>query len=335
MGEKEQELKDSFEERYGQDVKQMEALKERSVYCIHTKHDLYILKCFKDASALHWQEKCLQQLAEKGAKGIVPFLPNLLGSCDNSFSNGSYAVMPFIPGRALQAGNVTEMMHGFRLLASFHQYGRGIYGKPQMIPYRSSILEKWSKRVQLFKETLDQTEESFAEQSISAIIRRLGTEAVSWAEAALENIPEAYLLYLEEQAQWERQIAHLDVVPHNFLVLESKFYYLIDYDLVDYAPPFLDVVQFLNRVLSYHDWSYDLVLRTLAEYRSCYPHQTVQENILYAMLIYPQDIFREWLGVFQRQTGYHPENAWRYLKRMEHDWEKRKRFVQQCLAVLK
>ena len=68
MGEKEQELKDSFKERYGQDVKQMEALKERSVYCIHTKHDLYILKCFKDASALHWQEKCLQQLAEGGQR---------------------------------------------------------------------------------------------------------------------------------------------------------------------------------------------------------------------------------------------------------------------------
>jgi Ser/Thr protein kinase RdoA (MazF antagonist) len=331
-------LRLSFEELYSTKVKEMHQLKRNHVFLFETTEEAYVVKVYHEEAAIRWQNRFLQQMMEKQVSGIVPFLKNTLQKRINVIDSPSlyYAVMPFIPGEPINPKHFNQIRDGFKLLSYVHHHGSGIYGKQQVIPFRSRLYEKWEDRLELFEHSMKSLDRlNKAQDGLYSIVNTYAEEVIEWAKWSLSNFPHAYMLYLEEQAQWERQVAHLDVAPHNFLVLDDLYYYLIDYDLVNYAPPLLDVVQFLNRVLYHFDWSVELMFELLEEYMRINPLPQMQLKILPLLLVYPNDFFREWLGVWKNQAGYHPTKVYEYFYQLDKTWSKRRKFVHHCMAMVK
>lgn len=331
-------LKDSFEHQYGGKVGQINHLKRNNVLLLETDRGPFVLKIYGEEASIRWQDKFLGQMVEKNAKGIVPYLKNSNFQCSTHVPNTSifYGVMPYIPGVAIDPQQYKQVKDGLKLLSHFHKYGLGIYGKHQIIPFQSNLYKKWKERLELFEHSIKVLKEGDTRKDgLYNIVGPFAEEAIEWAHYSLNLFPHAYMLYLEEQAQWERQIAHLDVAPHNFLVIDNSHYYLIDYDLVDYAPPLIDIVQFINRTLYHYDWSLELAYQLLEEYRVIYPLPLMQIKIFPILLMYPNDLFREWLGVWKHKEGYHPAKVYHYFEEMEKTWNQRRVFVQDCLAVIK
>lgn len=331
-------LKESFEQQYGAQVRQVNHLKRNHVLLLETEQGPYVLKIYREENSIRWQEKLINQMQERNVKGIVPFLKNLNNKCANQVPNTSmtYGVMPYIPGVAINPQQYKQVKDGIKLLSHFHKGGLGIYGKHQIIPFKSNLYIKWKERLEMFEHSIKVLQKrDIRQDGLYKLVGSYAGEAIEWAQCALNLMPQSYMLYLEEQAQWERQIAHLDVAPHNFLMIDNNHYYLIDYDLVDYSPPLLDVVQFINRILYHYGWSLELVYELIEEYRATYPLPLMQLKILPILLIYPNDLFREWLGVWKNNEGYHPTKVYQYFIEMEKTWNKRRRFVQDCLAVIK
>lgn len=331
-------LKESFKQQYGSKVEQINHLKRNHVLLLDTDQGPYVLKIYREETSIRWQEKFIEQMQEKKAKGIVPFLKNLNNNCANLVPNTSmvYGVMPYIPGVAINPHHYNQVKNGIKLLSHFHKYGVGIYGKHQMIPFQSNLYKKWKERLEMFEHSIKLLQQGDIRQDgLYKLVGPYANEAIEWARCSLNLMPQAYMLYLEEQAQWERQIAHLDVAPHNFLILNDNHYYLIDYDLVDYSPPLLDVVQFINRILYHYEWSLEVAYQLIEEYKATYPLSLMQQKIFPILLIYPNDLFREWLGVWKNKEGYHPAKVYQYFEEMEKTWNNRRRFVQDCLTVIK
>lgn len=332
-----EELQHSFEQAYNEQVKELNILKRNNVYLIETMTDKYVLKCFTHYSIISWQDKFLNQMVQKGTKGIVPFIKNKNQMSINCLHEDTiyYGVMPFIPGEAIDFNKNHHVTDCMKLLGQFHAFGSAIYGKQQMIPFRSHIFERWNDRLHLFQRSLNQINDQEQEvEGLIPFVKAYGKNAMEWATWTMNHFPQAYMLYLEEQTQWERQIAHLDVAPHNFLTLDNNQYYILDYDLVDYSPPLMDIVQYINRVLPYHQWSFELVWELIHVYEYHYPLQRMQKKILPILLVYPNDFFREWIGLWKRHHGYHPNKVYDYFHQLEKEWNNRRRFVQQCMSML-
>ncbi|MDQ0339510.1 Ser/Thr protein kinase RdoA (MazF antagonist) [Caldalkalibacillus uzonensis] len=332
-------FKQSFFEGYGKTIKKLDVIRPHRVYVALTDSDCFVVKFLKDADTLNWQGKCIQQLLGKETKGVVPFLYNKYHSVVNTFDGQVYGVMPYIPGKTINLNQSSHIENSLKLLAHVHRQGGGIFGQQPAVPFHSKTYVKWRDRFLQFKRSVRdaayQDEPYGGVKSLAHLINCLADEALDWAERVLDAFPQAYMLYLEEQAQWERQIAHQDMAPHNFLVIDDQFFYMIDYDRMSYAPPFLDLIHFISMVLPYVRWEYAALGHLLGHYEQYFPLEQEQKRYLPLLLIFPQDVFREWLGVWRREPGYHPGQVLHYFKELEHNWDRRRTFVQHCLAVLK
>ncbi|EGL81618.1 aminoglycoside phosphotransferase [Caldalkalibacillus thermarum TA2.A1] len=328
-------FKQSFYEGYGKRIKTLDVIRPHHVYAAVTDADCFVVKFFRDANLLGWQHRCIQQLLDKETRGVVPFLPNKHRSVINEFEGRMYGVMPFIPGKSIDLNHSSHVQNSLRLLAYFHRQGGGIFGRQPAVPVQSKLYADWHERYVQFKHAFRDLPRGKNQDGLLQVVSRMAGETLEWAERTLDAFPQAYMLYLEEEAQWERQIAHLDIAPHNFLVIDDRYFYVIDYDRVAYAPPLVDVVQFFNMVLPSARWEYDAVKQLLSHYEHVFPVPKEQKRLVFLLLVFPHDVFRKWLGVWRREANFHPQQVYRYFQELEQNWDRRRTFVQRCLAMVK
>ena len=338
MGCLDEELKKSVYDMYGYSVKHMEKVRDH-LFLLFTADDCFVLKLFSHAEQLNWQVKCVNQLLEQGARGIVPFVYNRFHSGINEYNGQAFGLMPFIPGQPIDLTRGDHRRASLALLAQFHLKGKGIYGKKPSLTHQSVLFQKWQNQLDQFKQSLPsdlQREELRRDRRVISVQwLQYAKEAILWAESVLAHFPHAFLHYLEEQAQWERQLAHLDIEASNLLVMEDKFFYLVDYDHLDYAPPYVDLIQYLQLVLPFVQWKDEAIEELLAVYETFRPLSKEEKAYLPLLLAYPQDVFRKWLALDRGKLDEDPQWEERFLQEVRKQWEERRRFVQRFLPVLK
>lgn len=330
-----EDLKKSIRDLYGYSVRQIEKIRPH-LYLIFTTDDCFVLKLFSHREHLNWQIKCVDQLLEQGTQGIVPFVYNRYQTGINEYNGQAYGLMPFIPGEPVDLTREEHRRESLSLLAHFHLKGRGIYGKKPSLSSQSVLFQKWHEELERFKRSLPEGRQGNGwSPPLAEWVGQFAHEVIFWAEGVLAHFPRSYLHYLEEQAQWERQIAHLDIESHNLLVMEDKFFYLVDYDQLDYAPPFLDLIQYMQLVLPLLHWELGALEELVAVYEAYRPLSKEEKNYLPLLVAYPQDVIRTWLHLTQAQSGYHPRWIGHFVQKLAEQWEERRRFVQHVLPMLK
>lgn len=92
--------------------------------------------------------------------------------------------------------------------------------------------------------------------------------------------------------------------------------WLIDFETAAYDWQLGDLWQFLSRVLPEQNWNPSIWSEVLSAYGRIRPISSLERAVLRDMLGFPNEFFRETLGVIKGKRGYQPNVVIPYLKRL-------------------
>ncbi len=111
-------------------------------------------------------------------------------------------------------------------------------------------------------------------------------------------------------------MAHRDLASHNILIDESGKSWLIDFETAEYDAQIGDLWQLLSRSLSEQDWDPTVLRETVAAYEKNRPLVPAERMILSVLLGFPNEFFREVLGLTLEKKGYTKEKTLPYLQKI-------------------
>lgn len=341
---KAEQLKELVARYYGLKVKKISVHKPHRLFFIEAEEQKFALKIFAQESRLQWQSSCLEQLAQRQTTGIVPFYTNVQGSPINKIEGEThvFGVLPFIPGKALHPTHYSHLRHCSSLLGHFHSKAQYFQARNKKLDRsninRSEWLERLQQRLLMFSaslQTLKKQGGNKQEGGLLSFLSRFEDDVKEWAQWVVRYTPQAQLSQLEQEAQAKGQLVHLDVAAHNFMVTEENSYYILDYDLMQISPALMDVTQYIHRALLHYDWETDVVEELLLAYQQERQLSALERLLLPYLLVYPHDVFREWLGIWKNQVGYQVKGTIDLFQRLDQAWARRRKFVRACQAMVK
>lgn len=225
----------------------------------------------------------------------------------------TWTIAPYISGKRITYRSSEERKQVVSVLKKFHKRATGIKIKP--IIKKPMITERWYKRLLTFKKT----EYIFMENGFE----NLYMDIVQSTEIYLRQLSRFPWSLYEDKAIETGTWIHGDVASHNFI--KNRQVYLIDFDLLTCNPQIYDFIQLSQRFLPYINWDLECLLS----------YEMVSSldirKWLFGILI-PSDIIREWIYVISHKSK---QTINRYLKQLDINWNKRKRFSQQVVSMLK
>jgi hypothetical protein len=286
------------------------------IFKIDTTEGSYILKGYSSYSTLKLQETFTASLEREGFNQTYRFIQFTQEPI--VYLNQFYGCLPFIEPHPspFTFESEADRKQGIILLEAFHHVTARSTNRYQTILPRFDIIKKWTDRYQQFRENVIAVSNYVPNIMIHEWLR--------WAEWSLTGM-KAHLSTFEKEPS---VILHGDVAHHNFLRKRDGNVILIDFDLISIAPPNIDLLQYINRILPFIDWD----KKTLSHYRQFEPLLT-NPFYLYA-LVYPTDLFREWNRLF-RDTKHVSKRKLQLVK--HQSFEKihfRRQFNESMMALL-
>lgn len=300
-------------QKKGLTIRRLHAV-NKNVYICDTNHGLKVLKRFESKSRLLFQLEFSQQILKRSERVLYYFerFPN--GARYVKWKNFYWAMMPFILGNKVNFAQKTDQVDVFHALNEFHQQSFGIqmdfFSVRRLYPYYEQRFQNFSR---LMKYVPDLQTTMFE-------------EIKHWGAYALNKLSQARLEEMENGAIAKRMWLHGDVAHHNFLRVEKQRVVLIDFDLVSIGPKEYDQLQLSQRILCYNGWNFDELIRTVSAVQTL----ANQRWYLYG-LIFPNDIYREWVYFFHRKTRISIELL---LKYTINQYAARLSFIKEMLRVL-
>lgn len=157
--------------------------------------------------------------------------------------------------------------------------------------HRYQLVDKWQDRLDRFIDHRQECEKYLDNQSIDEII--------SFGKNALEILKKNY------RKNFNHTLLHGDVVHHNILRDANGLIRFIDFDLACTGPPGTELALWMHRVLPNIGYNLEFLLA----------EQEVLNNLdmaSKAMLLYPNEVLREWLHLFSLPA----ENQERLARRL-------------------
>ncbi len=144
-----------------------------------------------------------------------------------------------------------------------------------------TLISKWEDRLFRFQAIREACEIYLGKKTV--------TDIIFYAEKALRKIKKTY------QPSEKPTLLHGDVVHHNLLRDQDGLIRLIDFDLASIGPASTEIALWMHRVLPQIDYDLPFLLNE-------HPYlQTLDESTFY-LLLYPNEILREWLHFFSLST---------------------------------
>jgi hypothetical protein len=132
----------------------------------------------------------------------------------------------------------------------------------------------------------------------------------------LEKLPLREITY-EERAL--HCLNHRDLASHNWIIDSSGQPWLIDFETADYDCQLGDVWQIGTRILSENNWSDSWVERFFRSYEVYRPLSAVEKKMISTLFSFPNEFFRETIGLVEKKRGYSHRVTLPYLQRLvEH-----------------
>ncbi|MBP1914907.1 thiamine kinase-like enzyme [Lederbergia galactosidilyticus] len=287
--------KDFFEERDGMKRRLLLLLKENfdlpfirinpiknMVWKVSTQNQDWILKGFSSLETFKRQVSFTEQLKKSGFTQIYSFHPKPFVQ-----ENKVFGLIQFIEakkGRKVSYSHESDIRDVCFLLRKYHHATTNLSNVvKEQIPVFEQI-NKWKKRLIDYRYTLP----LYSQHPLRSHLNYFA-ELGEWALDKLQN----QAAFFKEEPNC---IIHGDVASHNFIRDKNGQLWLIDFDLIALAPPHIDYLQLSNRVLPHLGWD----VERLFSFQTLQPFKT-KEAFLTA-LVYPTDIFREWLHFTRSHT---------------------------------
>jgi Phosphotransferase enzyme family len=250
-----------------------------NVYIIYTNEGIFLLKGFSSKEKLELQKAFTTYLFENGFHETYKFREDLKSF---SYKGLTYSLIEYLSPRSRKFSykKETDRSEGLILLSKFHEAGKGFTSPIEKSLPKLRQKAKWEERIKVFEQFIPSVQTFVSDSIISSYIE--------WGRWSLDGLAK-YNGFLKKE---EITVLHGDVAHHNFLRKKNGALSIIDFDLISFGPPILDILQYANRILPYlHDfeevWNYPQI----EKYKT-------NPAFLYA-LAYPADIFREWNRIFR------------------------------------
>ncbi|WP_164491661.1 aminoglycoside phosphotransferase family protein [Staphylospora marina] len=291
-----------MERMLGTSVVAMEPFRKN--WLVKTGAGAYVAKR-ADVSHLRWWMNVDRELRMRGFHDMPPMT---LGS--------GWMITPYLrgrPGKYTEESTVSRMME---ILARFHLTGRGLV-TPPADGAAFLLHRRIHDRLVRFWKALGKAGSVGGE--LGAFLARTGPDFYRDGLAAWERLRKLPLNHLAKHDRYFHAVTHRDLASHNWIISEDGRIWLIDFETADYDAQVGDVWQIISRVLAENAGAESWLKLTVDSYERIRPLPSVERTILVELLAFPNEFFREAVGLVERKRGYKPEHSLPYLKKLaEH-----------------
>jgi CotS family spore coat protein len=236
-----------------------------------------------------------------------------------------WVLTPFIPGQTASYKNLSDARQAARQLAWFHRTGDGL--KTRSYHHGEYLLkERLDTRLREFYRMMMTLGDG--EQELAHLVKTYGPFFYQAGVAAMSRLN---ALGLRAWVEWDRhlhRLAHRDLASHNWLTDLQGRLWLIDFETADYDCQLGDVWQLLSRTLSEHHWVPEVYRTLLAEYEAVRPLSNKEKTLLVGLLSFPNEFFRETVGLTKEKRGYTLVKSLPYVRQVIRDREHWQRFLE-------
>ncbi|MBS4217023.1 phosphotransferase [Bacillus sp. FJAT-49711] len=275
---------------------------KQGVWLLISNNENWVLKEYLSTFKLSVQIDFAKELKNNGFMQTYLFFPHIF-----QLEGRIFGLMQYIESKnngAFHYDQDKNIQSALELITNFHQTTATFVDTfKEKLPYFQQR-SKWEKRLIDYYTYIN----IHRFNPVYSHLNRLAQYGV-WA---LEHMNEHVSYFVKKP----HCIIHGDVASHNF-IKSNGILYMIDFDLISIAPSHIDLLQFCNRILPLLDWdaerlfSFELL------------NNLKNERPFLAALVYPTDIFREWI-FYSTSNNKEQSKKWSYVQRLTfHKYKER------------
>jgi CotS family spore coat protein len=222
-----------------------------------------------------------------------------------------WQVTSWVQGRSARYGQMKDLTASANLLGRFHRLGRGMYA-PTLSPGRH-LVERVEERFYSFVRLVRTTPLS---SPVRKVLEPVEGELLQCGQQILDR------LVRDPWADWCRgeqrihSLVHRDLASHNWIFDEGGRGWLIDFDAAGYDSQVGDLWQLLSRAMWEQKWDASVLNRAVASYERERPLSPLERELLRILLPFPNEIYREALGLNRGDPDYALTRTLPYLNRL-------------------
>lgn len=289
----------------------------RKNWCIETDVGKWIAKRTRFPARLKWWLKVDQELRLRGFTAMPPIR-----------SDGSrWIITPFIEGKTGSYSRWQEVEKILKVLAHFHLVGQRLHTPPEkgaafLLYHR--LYDRLIRFYRLLKKA------PLLEKELGELLKNHGRDFYLDGLRAWQKLQWLPLQKINHDEWLMRNVTHRDLASHNWIIDEEGKPWLIDFETADYDSQLGDIWQISSRILSENNWSDEWCARVLHTYEYVRPLSAVEKKIICTLFSYPNEFFREAIGLAEKKRGYTMKHSLPYLKKLaknRESWQKQIKWI--------
>lgn len=290
----------------------------RKNYRLETGQGTWIAKKIEHVERMRWWLEVDRYMRTQGFRSMpIPLM------------GGQWLLTPFVPGTIASYANREHITATMVELGRFHRMGRCIavppFASKPFLLYRR-VYHRLSQFYRLLRRSTTMDGE------LGELLQTYGRPFYLDGFKAWQRLLRLPLRSWVDEAHASRQIAHRDLASHNWMIDAIGQPWLIDFETAEYDCQLGDVWQMVARMLAENQWERGMLGLALGAYLQERPLAPWEEKVLVLLLSFPNEFFREAIGLASRRRGYHMRYALPYLQRLASTRKKWKEQTRVWLA---
>ncbi|MBN2910135.1 hypothetical protein JQC72_11545 [Polycladomyces sp. WAk] len=287
----------------------------RRLWRVRTSRGDWVAKPVRHVPHLHWWLRVDREMRMRGFH-LMPQIRT---------DGKRWVLTPLIPGQPASYKKLSDARKAVRQLAWFHRLGDGL----QTRSYHQGeylLEERLDTRLREFYRTM--TTPGVTGHELACLLKTNGPYFFQAGVVAMSRLSALDLRGRVARDRRLHRLAHRDLASHNWVSDTKGQLWLIDFETADYDCQLGDVWQLLSRTLSEHRWESDVYRMLLAEYEAVRPLSARDKALLVALLSFPNEFFREAIGLAKEKRGYALDKSLPYLRQIVRDRDQWQRFLE-------
>jgi NAD+ synthase len=274
---------------------------KKNVFKVYSENKWWIVKCYSKNVRKLWS--LFTQIEDRELNiSFTPF-PNGQYWIEDTFGQ-KWCCMPFIEGRRLFFDQKEDRDAAIERLNHFHNQAVGVRINGQR-------KRSYSKKMEHRYDRFVKTKQLFIQHNLLLFFNKIDKQL----KTIMEFAKKLNWSKMEYKAERRKTVIHGDSASHNFIRSKDGNVYLLDFDLIHYAPYVYEWIQLAQRFM----YDGEMELDDLYQYDV---FKELEEDPFFLQgILFPGDLMREWLHFIRNQPSQ--QEIAQYLETFEEQWNKR------------
>lgn len=216
----------------------------------------------------------------------------------------------WIPGRSARYRHQGDLVNAAALLGRFHRFGRGLH-VPTSSP-GSTLIRRVKERFHAYIRFVHKRNSLQVQQ----VLQPVEGELLACGQQVLDALARFPWEYWCQREQMAHNLVHRDLASHNWILDSTGRGWLIDFDAAGYDVQVGDLWQLLSRAMWEQNWEPSILQKTVAAYERERPLYAWERELLRILLAFPNEIYREAMGLDRGDPDYTMTRTLPYLQRL-------------------